>query len=198
MNVPVSFAAKVYKKDPSWIRAGLVTGYLPIGHATRNGKKITTIEEMDSKLGRINYYISPKLFYEDTGVKYEDFEEDSITLSNRNLELLYFCRQHDSWLEEISDTVFSVDRAFEIVSEKIPGRISDKTSASAIKLAYYGDKLKMLEKALSSCKKDKEMISDFVVKNTPIGEILTKYNIKKEYFYYHLLSFFKVLGELRQ
>ena len=28
---------------------------------------VTTIEEMDSKYGRINYYISPKRLYEDTG-----------------------------------------------------------------------------------------------------------------------------------
>ena len=66
-NVPVSIAAKVYGKDPSWVRAGLINGWLPIGNATRNGKRITSIEEMDSRLGRINYYISPKLLYEQTG-----------------------------------------------------------------------------------------------------------------------------------
>lgn len=198
MNVPVSFAAKVYKKDPSWIRAGLVTGYLPIGHATRNGKKITTIEEMDSKLGRINYYISPKLFYEDTGVKYEDFEEGPITLSNRNLELLYFCRQHDEWINEISNLMSSFDNIYEIASKKSPGRFSDKTAAKAIKMAYYKDRFKMLDRALSTCGKDKEMISEFVVSGNPIGEILKKYNESKEYFYAQLLAFFKVLGELRQ
>ena len=66
-NVPVSIAAKAYGKDPSWVRAGLINGWLPIGNATRNGKQITSIEEMDSRLGRINYYISPKLLYEQTG-----------------------------------------------------------------------------------------------------------------------------------
>ena len=68
-NVPVSIAAKVYGKDPSWVRAGLINGWLPIGNATRNGKRITSIEEMDSRLGRINYYISPKLLYEQTDHK---------------------------------------------------------------------------------------------------------------------------------
>lgn len=63
-SVPVSIAAKVYG---SWIRAGIVVGWLPIGRATRDGKLVTTIEEMDSKYGRINYYISPKRLYEDTG-----------------------------------------------------------------------------------------------------------------------------------
>lgn len=66
-NVPVSIAAKVYGKDPCWIRAGIINGWLPIGNATRNGKQITSIDEMNSKLGRINYYISPKLLYEQTG-----------------------------------------------------------------------------------------------------------------------------------
>lgn len=66
-SVPVSVAAKVYKKDASWIRAGIVAGWLPIGMATRNGQLVTKIEEIDSKLGRINFYISPKKLYEQTG-----------------------------------------------------------------------------------------------------------------------------------
>ena len=66
-SVPVSVAAKVYGKDASWIRAGIIAGWLPIGKATRNGKQITTIDEMDSRFGRINYYISPKLLFEQTG-----------------------------------------------------------------------------------------------------------------------------------
>lgn len=66
-SVPVSIAAKVYGRDASWVRAGIVSGWLPIGKATRDGKLVTTIEEMDSKYGRINYYISPKRLYEETG-----------------------------------------------------------------------------------------------------------------------------------
>ena len=66
-SVPVSVAAKVYGKDATWIRAGIISGWLPIGVATRDGKKITTIEEINSKYGRINFYISPKKLYEETG-----------------------------------------------------------------------------------------------------------------------------------
>lgn len=66
-SVPISVAARVYQKDPSWIRAGIISGWLPIGKATRKGKLVTSIKEMDSKYGRINYYISPKLLWEDTG-----------------------------------------------------------------------------------------------------------------------------------
>jgi len=70
-NVPVSIAARVYGKDASWVRAGLICGWLPIGNATRDGKLVTAIEEMNSRYGRINYYISPKLLYEQTGYRWE-------------------------------------------------------------------------------------------------------------------------------
>lgn len=66
-SVPVSVAAKVYGKDSSWVRAGIIAGWLPIGKATRKGKLITNLEEMNSKYGRINFYISPKKLYEKTG-----------------------------------------------------------------------------------------------------------------------------------
>lgn len=66
-SVPVKIAARIYGKDSCWIRAGIITGYLQIGTATRNGKVITNIDEMDSRKGRINYYISPKKLYEETG-----------------------------------------------------------------------------------------------------------------------------------
>lgn len=66
-SVPIAVAAGVYGKDATWVRAGLIAGYLPIGRATRKGKVVTSIQEMDSRYGRINYYISPKKLYEDTG-----------------------------------------------------------------------------------------------------------------------------------
>lgn len=66
-SVPVAVAARVYGKDASWVRAGIISGWLPIGKATRKGELVTKIEDMNSKLGRINFYISPKLLWEETG-----------------------------------------------------------------------------------------------------------------------------------
>lgn len=66
-SVPISVAAKVYGKDAAWVRAGIIAGWLQIGKAIRQGKEVTNLEEMDSRYGRINYYISPKLLYEHTG-----------------------------------------------------------------------------------------------------------------------------------
>jgi hypothetical protein len=70
-SVPVKVVAEVYGKDASWVRAGLITGYLPIGFATRNGRRITELRLMSSRFGRISYYISPQRLYEETGFMWE-------------------------------------------------------------------------------------------------------------------------------
>lgn len=55
-SVPIEVAAKVFSKNPCWVRAGIENGWLPIGTATRlEGSK------------RANFYISPKLLWEYTG-----------------------------------------------------------------------------------------------------------------------------------
>lgn len=66
-SVPVAVAARVYGKDATWVRAGIIAGWLPIGTATRKGEVVTRVEDIDSRRGRINFYISPKKLYEDTG-----------------------------------------------------------------------------------------------------------------------------------
>lgn len=70
-SVPVAIAAQVYGKDAAWVRAGLITGYLPIGFAVRRGRQITSMSEVGSGKGRINYYISPKLLKEHTGYEWK-------------------------------------------------------------------------------------------------------------------------------
>lgn len=66
-SVPIAVVAKIYGKDACWVRAGIISGWLPIGTATRKGKIITSIDQIGSKYGRINFYVSPKLLYEATG-----------------------------------------------------------------------------------------------------------------------------------
>ena len=70
-SVPVAVAAKVYGKDAAWIRAGIISGWLPIGTATRNGKQVTNVNEISSERGRINYYISPQKLFEQTGFEWK-------------------------------------------------------------------------------------------------------------------------------
>ena len=67
--IPVSEAIKVFKKDPSWVRSGIIGGWLPIGISTRAGKPITDVRDIGAKKGRINYYISLKKLAEFTGYK---------------------------------------------------------------------------------------------------------------------------------
>ena len=55
-SVPVRIAAKVYGKNPEWVRLGIVSGYLPIGDATRNGHQITDVSDLECKYGRTNFY----------------------------------------------------------------------------------------------------------------------------------------------
>ena len=66
-SVPIPVAAKVYGKEPNWVRAGIISGWLPIGRAIRKGEPVTDINQMDSRYGKINYYISPLKLWEDTG-----------------------------------------------------------------------------------------------------------------------------------
>lgn len=69
-SVPVRVAARIYGKDPAWVRAGIIAGWLPIGCATRNGRKVENVKDIDSRRGRINYYISPQLLFEQTGYEW--------------------------------------------------------------------------------------------------------------------------------
>lgn len=69
-SVPVKVAARIYRKDASWVRAGIISGWLPIGVATRNGERVRSVQDINSRKGRINYYISPKLLYDNTGFLY--------------------------------------------------------------------------------------------------------------------------------
>lgn len=74
-SVPIKVVARIYGKDASWVRAGIIAGWLPIGKATRDGKLITDIYSINSSLGRIDYYVSPKLLFEETGYNWKGERE---------------------------------------------------------------------------------------------------------------------------
>lgn len=56
-KITVLEAAKLMGCDPQFVRIGLQQGVLPIGTAVKVGQK------------QYSYYISPKLFYEFTGIR---------------------------------------------------------------------------------------------------------------------------------
>lgn len=85
-SVPVSVAAKVFGKDSCWVRAGIISGWLPIGLATREHTVIKDLREMDSRYGRITYYISPRKLWELTGFVWKgkgNSDENKITDADR-------------------------------------------------------------------------------------------------------------------
>ena len=53
-KIPTSLVAKIYGKSESWVRNGIIEGWLPIGHGTCSEN-------------RRNVYVSPKKLWEDTG-----------------------------------------------------------------------------------------------------------------------------------
>ena len=57
-KMSIKEAAKLMEKSEQFIRIGLQRQILPIGNAVQQKEG-----------GRWNYYISPKLFYEYTGIK---------------------------------------------------------------------------------------------------------------------------------
>lgn len=65
-SVPIAVVARIYGKDKDWVRSGIIFGWLPIGTATKNGEAVKTLDKWNGP-GRTNFYISPKLLYEQTG-----------------------------------------------------------------------------------------------------------------------------------
>ncbi|MBQ9437606.1 MAG: hypothetical protein IJU50_04680 [Lachnospiraceae bacterium] len=58
-NVPVTVAARVMKKDPQFIRQGIIQGMLSFGVAFKKEGS-----------GQYDYYISPIKFWQETGFVY--------------------------------------------------------------------------------------------------------------------------------
>lgn len=154
-SVPVLVAARIYGKDASWVRAGIVSGWLPIGKATRNGKLVTTIEEMDSRYGRINFYISPKRLYEESGIEMGTEIRPEISdkskywiEKHRYYELKHFCLQYPIW-KKAHDALDGLskrpaDLELFVKSGQVVG---DPTARCGVARAYYAERMKMVEQA---------------------------------------------------
>lgn len=72
-NVPVKEVAKLMGKDQQFIRQGIIRGLLPIGTAFK--KKITDTKWNEEKEStQYDFYISPKLLWEYTGIIYNHDE----------------------------------------------------------------------------------------------------------------------------
>lgn len=66
MNITIKEAAKLMGVSEQELRLGLQQGDYPIGTARKNKPG-----------GKYKYYISPKLFYEFTGIKIEEIKKEN-------------------------------------------------------------------------------------------------------------------------
>lgn len=73
-NVPVKEAARLMGKDQQFIRQGIIRGILPIGVAFKK----TIVDQkwnVEKESTQYDFYISPKLLWEYTGILYNGEEE---------------------------------------------------------------------------------------------------------------------------
>ncbi len=69
-NVPIKEVARLMGKDQQFIRQGIVRGILPIGVAFKKTILDNNYEEKESS--QYDFYVSPKLLWEYTGIFYEE------------------------------------------------------------------------------------------------------------------------------
>lgn len=68
-NIPVKEAARLMGKDQQFIRQGIIKGILPIGTAFK--KTIVDSKwNTEKESTQYDFYISPRLFWEYTGIIY--------------------------------------------------------------------------------------------------------------------------------
>lgn len=73
-NVPVKEAARLMGKDQQFIRQGIIQGVLPIGVAFKK-KIVDTKWNQEKESTQYDFYISPKLLWEYTGILYKEEKE---------------------------------------------------------------------------------------------------------------------------
>lgn len=68
-NVPVKEVARLMGKDQQFVRQGIIKGLLPIGIAFK--KTVSSDDYNSTESSQYDFYISPKLLWEYTGILYE-------------------------------------------------------------------------------------------------------------------------------
>ena len=69
-NVPIKEVAKLMGKDQQFIRQGIIKGILPIGVAFKKNILDNNCREKESS--QYDFYVSPKLLWEYTGIIYKE------------------------------------------------------------------------------------------------------------------------------
>ena len=72
-NIPVKVVAELLGKDQQFIRQGIIKGFLPIGTAFKKTLK-TDKWGNEKESSQYDFYISPRLLWEYTGIIYKSNE----------------------------------------------------------------------------------------------------------------------------
>lgn len=160
-SVPVAVAARVYGKDASWVRAGIVSGWLPIGKATRSGKLVTTIEEMDS-LRPYQFLHLPKASLRGdrilverrttimaTEIRPELSEKNPYWIGkHRYYELKHFCLQYPIWKKAYNALLGLSSRPNDLDIFVKSGQVrSDPTARCAESRVSFAKRMELVEQA---------------------------------------------------
>ena len=73
-KIPMKVAVRVTGKNASWIQAGIIGGWFPVGIAVKDGNLVKSLDEIKPN-SRIDYTIFPKAFWEQTGYVWKGEKE---------------------------------------------------------------------------------------------------------------------------
>ena len=73
-NIPVKVVAKLMGKDQQFIRQGIINGKLPIIGTAFKKKILDSKWNEEKESSQYDFYISPKLLWEYTGIVYDTKE----------------------------------------------------------------------------------------------------------------------------
>lgn len=98
-SVPVAVAARIYGKDATWVRAGLITGYLQIGTATTTNVSQTKSTNDYKWVNDLYDNLFKIVFGEDYDInevtynyKTQTYHYEDETVTEEQLEwLVYYC-----------------------------------------------------------------------------------------------------------
>ena len=155
-SVPVAVAARVYGKDASWVRAGIVSGWLPIGKATRSGKLVTTIEEMDqllhlpkASLRGDRIFVERRTTIMATEIRPELSEKNPYWIGkHRYYELKHFCLQYPIWKKAYNALLGLSSRPNDLDIFVKSGQVhSDPTARCAESRVSFAKRMELVEQA---------------------------------------------------
>ena len=153
-SVPVAVAARVYGKDASWVRAGIVSGWLPIGKATRSGKLVTLwpyqlLHLPKAALRGDRIFVERRTTIMATEIRPELSEKNPYWIGkHRYYELKHFCLQYPIWKKAYNALLGLSSRPNDLDIFVKSGQVrSDPTARCAESRVSFAKRMELVEQA---------------------------------------------------